>query len=287
MSYNTRVSSEMANEIASEIFDFEAQHCPLEEKRTQDERPRKVGWMGDNGLELRVSGYVRSMRQAVTLVLAVEKMKRPHRKAIGSEFSDVDLLNILMEHVNEEHVMLEVNPDLESSDLESFETELRRRRSDEPHSISDSEKKGWVMNELDGRPVELTASMLQGPNISQQVTLSLSTYIPQTQPGLGQPVVLGIGGNNYFLSCNSPHNSPVLELEKVQNRDDLKTISLSSDATRFLFYKRDSGSTSTFESARFPGWFISTARNVDRVRVAMCNGRVSAGRVTDFQVSRI
>ncbi|MGH0182991.1 UNVERIFIED_CONTAM: hypothetical protein FKN15_010918 [Acipenser sinensis] len=150
--------------------------------------------MGDSGLELRVSGYVRSMRQAVTLVLAVEKMKRPHRKAIGSEFSDLDLLNILMEHVNEERVMLEVSPD-----LESFETELRRRRSDEPHSIRDSEKKCWVMNELDGRPMELTASMLQGPNISQQVTLSLSTYIPQTQPGLGQPVVLGIGGSNYYL----------------------------------------------------------------------------------------
>lgn len=272
----------MANEIASEIFDFEAQHCPLVEKRTQDERPRKVGRMGDSGLELRVSGYVRSMRQAVTLVLAVEKMKRPHRKAIGSEFSDLDLLNILMEHVNEERVMLEVSPD-----LESFETELRRRRSDEPHSITDSEKKGWVMNELDGRPMELTASMLQGPNISQQVTLSLSTYIPQTQPGLGQPVVLGIGGSNYYLSCNGSPNSPVLELEKVENRDGLKTISLSSDATRFLFYKRDSGSTSTFESARFSGWFISTARNVDRVRVAMCNGRASAGRVTDFQVSRI
>ncbi|MGH0158379.1 UNVERIFIED_CONTAM: hypothetical protein FKN15_035475 [Acipenser sinensis] len=75
--------------------------------RTQDERPRKVGRMGDSGLELRVSGYVRSMRQAVTLVLAVEKMKRPHRKAIGSEFSDLDLLNILMEHVNEGMDLLE------------------------------------------------------------------------------------------------------------------------------------------------------------------------------------
>ncbi|KAK1154451.1 interleukin-1 beta-like [Acipenser oxyrinchus oxyrinchus] len=282
MSYNRRVSSEMANEIASEIFDFEVQHCPLVEKRTPDERPREADWLGDSGLELRVSGYVRSMRQAVTLVLAVEKMKRPHRKAIGSEFSDLDLLNVLMEHVNEEHVVLEVSPD-----LESFESDLSRRRTDEPHSICDTEKKCWVMNELDGRPVELTASMLQGPNISQQVTLRLSTYIPQTQPGLGQPVVLGIGGSNYFLSCNGQRNSPVLELEKVENRDGLKTISRSSEAARFLFYKRDSGSTSTFESAQFPGWFISTARNVDRVRVAMCNGRASAGRVTDFQVSRI
>ncbi|XP_041087791.1 interleukin-1 beta-like [Polyodon spathula] len=279
MSCNTQVSSEMANEIASEIFDYES-GCPLVDEIMEIEQPWKP--QCDSGLELRVSGYVRSLKQAVTLVLAVEKLKRPQRKPIGSEFSDLELLNILMEHVNEERVNLEVFPD-----TESFGTELSRRRSDEPHSICDTEKKSWVLNELNGLPAELTAMVLQGPNISQQVTLRLSTYIPQPQPGLGQPVVLGIGSNNLFLSCNGPDSLPALELEMVQDRDGLKTIRMGSATARFLFYKRDSGSTSSFESARFPGWFISTSRNVERVRVTMCNGRTTAGRVTDFQVSRI
>ncbi|XP_041089503.1 interleukin-1 beta-like [Polyodon spathula] len=274
MSCNTRVSSEMANEIVSEIFES---GCPMLDESVEIEQP-----LCDSGLELRVSGYVRSMSQAVTLVLAVERLKRRSRKPIGSEFSDLDLLNILMEHVNEEHVDLKVFPD-----KESFARELSRRRADEPHSICDAEKKSWVLNELDGLPTELTAMMLQGPNISQQVTLSLSTYIPQTQPGVGQPVVLGIGSSDLFLSCSGPDDSPALELEMVQDRGDLKTIHTGSATVRFLFYKRDSGSTSSFESARFPGWFISTARNVERVRVTMCNGRTTAGRVTDFQVSRI
>ncbi|MGH0160185.1 UNVERIFIED_CONTAM: hypothetical protein FKN15_074592 [Acipenser sinensis] len=98
----------------------------------QVERPRKPRGLVDSGLQLRVSGYVRKVRQAVTLVLIAEKMKRPK----GS----------LMKH-------------------------------------------------------------------AMAVTLSLSTYIPQTQPGLGQPVVLGIGGSNYYLSCNGSPNSPLLDTE--------------------------------------------------------------------------
>ncbi|MGH0189438.1 UNVERIFIED_CONTAM: hypothetical protein FKN15_035597 [Acipenser sinensis] len=168
MSYNTRVSSEMANEIASEIFDFEAQHCPLVEKHC--------------GAAL--SGV---LTRSVSLFC--------------SEIFDFEA----------QHCPL-------------VEKGMQVERPRKPRGLCDS-----------------------------GLQLRVSGYVRK----------------------------------KVENRDGLKTISLSSDATRFLFYKRDSGSTSTFESARFSGWFISTARNVDRVRVAMCNGRASAGRVTDFQVSRI
>ncbi|KAK1154086.1 interleukin-1 beta-like [Acipenser oxyrinchus oxyrinchus] len=157
-----------------------------------------------------------------------------------------------------------------------------------PHSICDVCNKYWVLIGLDRYRPELTAMMLHPLNISQQVTLLISTYIPQSNPGSGQLVVLGIKGTNYFLSCSGQSNSPVLKLETVvEPAKSLKTISQSSDAARFLFYKRDSNITSSFESFLFPGWFISNDRNKERMRVAMCNGTKDPRRVTEFYLSRI
>ncbi|MGH0182990.1 UNVERIFIED_CONTAM: hypothetical protein FKN15_010917 [Acipenser sinensis] len=72
----------------------------------------------------------------------------------------------------------------------------------------------------------------------------------------------------------------------VEPAKSLKTISMSSEEARFLFYKRDSN-TSAFESFLFPGWFISNDRNKEHMRVAMCNGRKDPRRVTEFYLSRI
>ncbi|XP_058876499.1 interleukin-1 beta-like [Acipenser ruthenus] len=157
-----------------------------------------------------------------------------------------------------------------------------------PHSICDVYNKYWVLKGLDRYYPELSAMMLQPLDISQQVTLLISTYIPRSNPGSGQLMVLGIMDTNYFLSCSGPPNSPVLNLETVVNpAESLNTISTSSDAARFLFYKRDSGITSAFESARFPGWFISNHRYNDISTAAMCNGRKDPSRVTEFNLSRI
>ncbi|XP_041089514.1 interleukin-1 beta-like [Polyodon spathula] len=165
---------------------------------------------------------------------------------------------------------------------------LRRRHNGEPISISDSSSKYWVLSELNQRGPELTATMLQLYSISQQVTLLVSTYIPQSHPGSGQLMVLGIKGTNYFLSCRGPPNSPVLKLETVADPENsLKTISMSSDTARFLFYKRDNNTSSTLESFLYPGWFISNHSCNERSPVTMCRGITAAGRVAQFHLSRV
>nr|UBO76686.1 interleukin-1beta [Acipenser baerii] len=157
-----------------------------------------------------------------------------------------------------------------------------------PHSICDVYNKYWVLKGLDRYRPELSAMMLQPLDISQQVTLLISTFIPQTGPGSGQLMTLGIKGINYFLSCSGPPNTPFLKLETVvEPAKSLKTISMSSDVARFLFYKRDSSNTTAFESFLFPGWFISNHRNKDISTAAMCNGRKDPRSVTEFNLSRI
>ncbi|KAK1154085.1 hypothetical protein AOXY_G28852 [Acipenser oxyrinchus oxyrinchus] len=326
MSNNKYVSSDLTKKIFSVFLDFEAD-CPLVDKRMEVERRRIPRGMCHSGLQLRVSGYARKVREAVTLVLIVEKMKRPK----GS----------LMKHVMEDQAVLEVPLDSDSSldwdrpwyldilwnsdnsqkwdnswyldilwysarswyvDLswypdstpfpgtspDSSREDLSQSFIAKPHEIYDVQNKYWLLQHWNSLPTTLTATMLPYADMSKQVTLLISTYIPQSNPGSGQLVVLGIKGSNYFLSCSGPSNSPALKLETVEDpAKSLKTISTSSEAARFLFYKQDSGSTSTFESALFPGWFISNDRNKDISTAAMCNGTAATGRVTLFHLSSI
>ncbi|MGH0185570.1 UNVERIFIED_CONTAM: hypothetical protein FKN15_018329 [Acipenser sinensis] len=80
---------------------------------------------------------------------------------------------------------------------------------------------------------------------------------------------------------------PLVDKTVVEPAKSLKTISTSSEEARFLFYKRDSGNTSTFESTQFRGWFISNDRNKDISTASMCNGTDATGRITLFYLSRI
>ncbi|XP_041089504.1 uncharacterized protein LOC121303109 [Polyodon spathula] len=195
MSNNKCLSSDLTKKIFSVFLDFEAD-CPLLDKRMQVERP-----LCDSGLQLRVSGYVRKVRQAVTLVLVVEKMKRP----IGS----------LMKHVMEDQTVLEAcldsdssrdwdspwnldifwysdgsrdwdspwyldilwysgrswfldiswHPDSSQGSDSSWESaRLSQEHVDEPHSISDIINNKWVLL----FPPRLTAVMLVGIDLSQQ-----------------------------------------------------------------------------------------------------------------------
>ncbi|XP_058876406.1 uncharacterized protein LOC117969124 [Acipenser ruthenus] len=336
MSFNKRLPSDLTQKIFSVFLDFDAD-CPPVDKRMQVERPRKPRGLCDSGLQLRVSGYVRKVRQAVTLVLIVQKMKRPKGSLMEHVMADqavvevpldsdssrdwdspwhLDIfwnsdnsqnwdnswyLDILWYSDRSWHVDLSWYPDSSQSpdsarypdSSQSPESarypisslgDLSEGLTAKPYEIYDVRNKYWVLQQWNSIPPMLTAMMLQYPDTSMQVTLLISTFIPQSNHGSGQLMTLGIKGTNYFLSCSSPPDStdsPVLNLETVEG-----PISTRTGTSRFLFYRRDSGTTTAFESFFCSGWFISNHRCFEYCPVAMCKVQDSSQRVTHFNLSR-
>ncbi|XP_066228422.1 interleukin-36 receptor antagonist protein-like [Saccopteryx leptura] len=74
------------------------------------------------------------------------------------------------------------------------------------------------------------------------------------------PVILGIQGGSQCLSCGTGQE-PTLKLEPV---DIMELYRSPEDSRGFTFYRRDTGLTSSFESAAFPGWFLCTAPEADQ-----------------------
>ncbi|XP_075418660.1 interleukin-36 receptor antagonist protein [Tenrec ecaudatus] len=74
------------------------------------------------------------------------------------------------------------------------------------------------------------------------------------------PVILGIQGGTQCLSCGMGEE-PTLKLEPV----NIMELYLSAEESKsFTFYRRDTGLTSSFESAAYPGWFLCTAPEADQ-----------------------
>ncbi|XP_036385329.1 interleukin-1 beta [Megalops cyprinoides] len=231
------------------------------------------------GLELEVFSQPQSMRHAANLIIALQRMKSGHRLT-GTEFSDHELLNIMMESIMEEHVTVRVQ------DPTYSRTSMFRRSTINPEvecSVCDQYQKSLVLNE---DALELTAMTLQAAGIHHKVRLNLSSYMAHPLSGnRGQPVALAIAGRNLYLSCAMKEGVPVLQLEEVNNKEKLDTINAEGDTARFLFFKRGNGlSMTTFESAKFSGWFISTGVE-EREPVEMCTMQ-AADRLTSFMVKQ-
>lgn len=123
----------------------------------------------------------------------------------------------------------------------------------------------------------------------------MSTYLHRDRTPEARPVALGIKDTKLYLSCHQEGDKPTLFLEvklwlhirqlcgflydsnadvfapqEVEDNSTLSTIGQESENVRFLFYKQDTGGNlSTLASARFPGWYISTAA-IDSEPVEMC-----------------
>uniref|UniRef100_A0A8B9PKZ5 Interleukin-1 n=2 Tax=Apteryx TaxID=8821 RepID=A0A8B9PKZ5_APTOW len=99
----------------------------------------------------------------------------------------------------------------------------------------------------------LVATNLQGANAAQEEHISV---VPNRHLERRRcPLIVGIRGGSQALSCGTGPE-PHLQLEAVGVLD---LFTQGAEATRFTFYKTFSGSTHTFESAAFPGHFLSTA----------------------------
>uniref|UniRef100_A0A8D0CHZ0 Interleukin-1 n=1 Tax=Scleropages formosus TaxID=113540 RepID=A0A8D0CHZ0_SCLFO len=165
------------------------------------------------GVKLEVSLQAHNMRQVAHLIIAMQRMKNTQRLQ-GTEFSDQELLNIMMENVIEESVVMTVKC-----------------------NVADQYQKSLVLNE---EALELQAMTLQGGSFQRRVQLNLSMYVtPSYSSGKGQPVTLGIVDTNLYLSCSSENGMPILQLEVKVN------LIAEDDLSRFLFLKRGTGLSMT------------------------------------------
>ncbi|KAJ8415462.1 hypothetical protein AAFF_G00424420 [Aldrovandia affinis] len=225
------------------------------------------------GLQLEVTQYP----HVANLIVALQRMEHSHTP-LGTEFSDDDLLNSMLENMVEEHVTLRVLDAQESKPSEFRSTAVVEC------SVCDQDQKSWVLNQ---GPLKLHAVILKGGNMDIKVQLNLSTYIARSfTDSKSRPVVLGIAGTHFYLSCSLSDEKPILQLEEVENRETLKTINAQGDQVRFLFLKSDIGLSRTrLESLKFRGWFISTAVD-DQKPVEMCT-EDSTTRITSFTIKQL
>ncbi|NXS39130.1 I36RA protein, partial [Balaeniceps rex] len=116
------------------------------------------------------------------------------------------------------------------------------------YRVRDTEQKGLCLH--DGR---LVATSLQGANAAQEEPISV---VPNRHLDRRRcPLIVGIRGGTRALSCGTG-TEPQLKVEEVELLD---LFSRGAEATPYTFYKTFGGSTHTFESAAFPGRFLSTA----------------------------
>ncbi|NXG70668.1 I36RA protein, partial [Baryphthengus martii] len=114
--------------------------------------------------------------------------------------------------------------------------------------VRDTEQKGLCLHNG-----HLVATSLQGVNAAQEEPISV---VPNRHLERQRcPLIVGIRGGAQALSCGTG-SEPQLKLEEVKLLD---LFSQGQEATPYTFYKTFGGSTHTFESAAFPGHFLSTA----------------------------
>ncbi|XP_078472664.1 uncharacterized protein LOC144734382 [Lampetra planeri] len=81
-----------------------------------------------------------------------------------------------------------------------------------------------------------------------------------TQPRAGEAVVLGFSKTSRYLCCSQGDNATVSLTLQQSNREHLSRISVDQPTWHFVFYRKEEPMTQTmsFESAAFPGWFMSS-----------------------------
>ncbi|XP_057610585.1 interleukin-36 alpha [Chionomys nivalis] len=126
--------------------------------------------------------------------------------------------------------------------------ELRRETPLLRH-IQDLSSRVWVLhNDI------LTAVPRKEQTVPITVTLLPCQYLETLEMHRGEPMYLGLKDPECCLFCTQEGEQPVLRLKEG---NILELYSQKESVKSFLFYHNKSGTTSTFESAAFPGWFIA------------------------------
>ncbi|XP_065822067.1 interleukin-1 beta isoform X2 [Labrus bergylta] len=214
----------------------------------------------EDGLELVVSHNKKSMQYVATLILAVNRLKKPPTHCSIELCSDI--LDCLVE---ETIVKTIVNFDAKNA-------KYIRSDSETQFALNDISNKSII---LDSGVMKLQAVTLQGGDGDCRVNFKLSKFY--TFPAVSCETVL-LSINKYNLSSSVNGGNAELTLEMC-SEENLKNINNDMKLQRFLFYKRAEGTHTTFESVSCPGWFISTDEE-EHLSVDMC--RLDAQRNRNF-----
>lgn len=200
--------------------------------------------------EIRKPGKPRcSFKNVVMLVVVVEKMKGKKGMDKQSFFDDDDLLN---------HILVE--EDVVCSKVETQEAAKAQFLYNKTtvHIIRDYQQKCLALQEFQDN-AHLVALYLQGQNIQQEAKINVDTYFSARPDGRNRPVTLGIAGRKLYLCCATEEGNtvPVLCLKEVADIKQKK----NNDLLPFIFYKKPgTNKYNSFESAAFPGYYISTSQ---------------------------
>ncbi|XP_066506513.1 uncharacterized protein [Hoplias malabaricus] len=217
------------------------------------------------GLRIEISEQPHSMRKVVNIVIALQRLQK-FQKIQSTDFTDNDLLNVIMENLIEESVVIKLH--------HTSSRTYKKQDKIVQCTICDNLKKKLVRNPINGKLLAIT---LRGGSSSRSVSMNLSAYTtPSYTSTDGQPVCLGIAQSNLYLACSNVSGTPQLILEAMNDKETLKSIIEADDMERFLFFRKVTGnSINTFESVKHPGWFISTS-NEEYKQVDMCTAKDSS-----------
>ncbi|KAG9488807.1 hypothetical protein GDO78_005025 [Eleutherodactylus coqui] len=187
-----------------------------------------------------------SFKKAIMLVVVVERLKGIKGIDKQSFFSDEDLLN---------HILIEEDIDCSEIELlEAAKTQFRYNKTT-VHVIRDYTQKCLALQEFQDN-ARLVALFLQGQNIEQEARINVNTYFAARPDVQKRPVTLGIEGSKLYLYCTAEED-PVLCLKEVA---DIKKLQ-NDDLLPYIFYKKVvNNKYNSFESAAFPGYYISTSQ---------------------------
>ncbi|XP_071322874.1 interleukin-1 beta [Trachinotus anak] len=230
----------------------------------------------DVGLDLVVSHNPRTMKSVATVLLAVNRMKKPPTRSPW-ELSDNELCAVIMDSLLDETIVKTV------ADVSTGkERIIFQRTSSWECTLCDSSQKAIICK---SEELKLQAATLKGGYGDRKVNFKLVNYVSTgpCRPN-GQTVVLSIKNHNLYIACNMEGNRAQLNLEEC-SEENLRRISNDGNMDRFLFQVGTTGvNVTTFESVKYRGWFISTSSEDDNQPVEMC--KVDAHqRVTAFRMN--
>ncbi|XP_035989344.1 interleukin-1 beta, partial [Fundulus heteroclitus] len=214
-------------------------------------------------LDLRVTHNRKTMKSVANLVLAANRLK----KSLSQFDSDYELCSAIMDCVVEETV------------FHKCWNSFQRFSCWKQLTLCDKNQKDFILNL---KRSKLQAVILKGGYGDCKVSFEMTSYGPPPNSSADCMVVLLSVTKDLHMSCSKTDDKVLLNLEEC-SEERLKEISKEEDMVRFLFNKRGMVSLYTFESVKYPGWFISTSSEDSDQSVEMCQID-AASRVTSFKV---